>query len=597
MRTILLPALLLATAAAAAPQAAPVNLADSADVTKRASLLDMDTDAADRLFALRIAIMGRGATPLILDLLNAAPGSDTGQASIPVRIISSLAGGAGGTASNYGSAFPSSGTAAGYTDGTNMQGARVYDADTGAGTHYTLGVVLQKAASGGPVLFGTSTDPISITCVSGCGGAAAFSDNAAFSFGSTSIGNMGAVVDDTATNAVAENSAGAPRMTPQRGLHANLRNASGTEVGTAGAPLRVDPTGTTTQPISASSLPLPTGAALDATLTGGTARTKITDGTNNAALASAAPAGTEQGLIVRNVPSGTQGISASSLPLPTGAATSAIQTDGTQRTKITDGTNNAAVKAASTAAAAADPSLVVALHPTSPLPTGTNSIGTVQPGNTANTTPWLVTANAGTGTFAVNQTQVNGVAVSVGRGVVDTGTQRVMGAQARTYSAGTTAKTATAAGTGVFFNICGSATQTVRVQRIEVSGTVATAAVYGDVVLKKTSAATTAGTATTLTNAPHDSTSAAGTAVAKFYTVLGTAGASVGVISAKGDTFQITAAATITLPVAKLSFLDPNRDAVESVVLRGTAQCLELSFGTTTTNAPTLQVYVSWTEE
>lgn len=34
------------------------------------------------------------------------------------------------------------------------------------------------------------------------------------------------------------------------GLHANLRNTAGTEVGTAAAPVRVDPTGTTTQPVS-----------------------------------------------------------------------------------------------------------------------------------------------------------------------------------------------------------------------------------------------------------------------------------------------------------------------------------------------------------
>jgi hypothetical protein len=43
--------------------------------------------------------------------------------------------------------------------------------------------------------------------------------------------------------------------------HVELVNSSGTEIGTSGAPARVDPTGTTTQPISATSLPLPTGAA------------------------------------------------------------------------------------------------------------------------------------------------------------------------------------------------------------------------------------------------------------------------------------------------------------------------------------------------
>lgn len=45
--------------------------------------------------------------------------------------------------------------------------------------------------------------------------------------------------------------------------------------------------------------------------------------------------------------------------------------------KLTDGTNVPAAKAASTAAIATDPSLVVALSPNSPIPTGTNNIGGV----------------------------------------------------------------------------------------------------------------------------------------------------------------------------------------------------------------------------
>lgn len=81
----------------------------------------------------------------------------------------------------------------------------------------------------------------------------------------------------------------------------------------------------------------------------------------------------------------TQPISAASLPLPALAATSTKQSDGTQKTqvvdgsgnvqpagdtaarainqKVTDGTNTAAVKAASTAPAATDASLVVANSP------------------------------------------------------------------------------------------------------------------------------------------------------------------------------------------------------------------------------------------
>lgn len=51
--------------------------------------------------------------------------------------------------------------------------------------------------------------------------------------------------------------------------------------------------------------------------------------------------------------------------LPTGAATSANQTNGTQQAKITDGTNLATIKAASTASVTTDTSLVVAISPNS----------------------------------------------------------------------------------------------------------------------------------------------------------------------------------------------------------------------------------------
>ncbi len=75
--------------------------------------------------------------------------------------------------------------------------------------------------------------------------------------------------------------------------------------------------------------------------------------------------------------------------------------------KITDGTNTTAVKAASTAAIATDPSAVVALSPNSPLPTGSNTIG-------------ALTANQ-----SVNVAQINGVAPLMGAGNTGTGSQRV----------------------------------------------------------------------------------------------------------------------------------------------------------------------------
>lgn len=72
-------------------------------------------------------------------------------------------GGAGGTASNVNSAIPTSATAAGFSDGTNMQLARVFDADSGAGTQYVEGVMLRGSASGGSIELGNSTNPLQVS--------------------------------------------------------------------------------------------------------------------------------------------------------------------------------------------------------------------------------------------------------------------------------------------------------------------------------------------------------------------------------------------------------------------------------------------------
>lgn len=55
-------------------------------------------------------------------------------------------------------------------------------------------------------------------------------------------------------------------------------DASGVPVGTPTNPLKIDPTGTTTQPISASSLPLPTGAATESKQDTGNASLASIDG-------------------------------------------------------------------------------------------------------------------------------------------------------------------------------------------------------------------------------------------------------------------------------------------------------------------------------
>jgi hypothetical protein len=169
--------------------------------------------------------------------------------------------------------------------------------------------------------------------------------------------------------------------------------------------------------------------------------------------------------------------------------------------------------------------------------------------------------------------------------------------QKATYIAATALKTATAAGTTPFFSICGSATKTVRIQRVEFDYTVATAAVHADPRLQKTSTATSGGTATALTAVPLDSNSAAATAsLVNFYTALPTSGTVVGTIGIQMRWAQITATVTAGSATTRTMVMDPARET-EAVVLRGTGQCLQGSFGTTTTNAPTMTVLVAWTEE
>ena len=59
-------------------------------------------------------------------------------------------------------AIPAFSTLIGGSDGTNLRPLRAFDLDTGGGQQWILGVGLRKAAGGGSVEFGTSSDPIRI---------------------------------------------------------------------------------------------------------------------------------------------------------------------------------------------------------------------------------------------------------------------------------------------------------------------------------------------------------------------------------------------------------------------------------------------------
>jgi hypothetical protein len=147
------------------------------------------------------------------------------------------------------------------------------------------------------------------------------------------------------------------------------------------------------QAITAASLPLPTGAATSANQTNGNQETQLVQGGNTATVSAAGALKVDGSAVTQ--------------PVSIGAAVTVTQGNhGTAAqgwfTEITDGTNGpAAVKAASTAAAAADPSLVVALSPNSPLPSGTNALGSVTVTGTS-AVSGTVTANQGTANSLAN---------------------------------------------------------------------------------------------------------------------------------------------------------------------------------------------------
>lgn len=123
----------------------------------------------------------------------------------------------------------------------------------------------------------------------------------------------------------------------------------------------------------------------------------ITQGGNTAAVSAASALKTDSSAV-------TQPISASALPLPTGASTSALQTTMSGQMPATLGQK--AMAASFAVAIASDQSAV---------PASQSGTWTVQPGNTANATPWLSTISQGGNSAAVsasNALKVDGSAVT-----------------------------------------------------------------------------------------------------------------------------------------------------------------------------------------
>lgn len=186
----------------------------------------------------------------------------------------------------------------------------------------TFGTPIMGADLSGNELLIAAIDPATrrlLVDPGSAGGGTAVVDESTFTPATTSLTPVGGARLDAPSD-VANGDAGVARITPQRGLHSNLRKNDGTELGIVTAPLRTDPTGTTTQPVSAASLPLPSGAATSAKQDTEIASLASIDGKipaqGQALMAASSP------VVIASNQSAVP-VSASALPLPSGAATEA----------------------------------------------------------------------------------------------------------------------------------------------------------------------------------------------------------------------------------------------------------------------------------
>lgn len=126
---------------------------------------------------------------------------------------------------------------------------------TGASTssNQTSGTQKTQIVDGSGNVVASTTNSLNVNC-SNCSTAPASSpDEAAFTAGTSVLAPGGGFFQTSPTsNPLTNGQQGMWQLTANRAGFVNLRNASGTEIGTAGTPLRVDPVGTTAQPVSQS---------------------------------------------------------------------------------------------------------------------------------------------------------------------------------------------------------------------------------------------------------------------------------------------------------------------------------------------------------
>lgn len=159
-----------------------------------------------------------------------------------------------------------------------------------------------------------------------------------------------------------------------------------------------------------------------------------------------------------------------------------------------------------------------------------------------------------------------------------------------TYSAGIVGLVPPTTPTDIF-TLTGSATKTVKITNLILSGT-RTTATHTDILLLKRNTANSGGTSTTPTAVSYDSLDTAATAVVRAYTVNPTTGALVGNIKVQKVFIPTTTATGYSLFEYKFV---PGYN--KPITLRGTNEVLALNLNSTTVAGNNFDITIEWTEE
>jgi hypothetical protein len=350
---------------------------------------------------------------------------------------------------------------------------------------------------------------------------------------------------------------------------------------------------TETQPVSLASIPLATGASTSALqTTGNSSLASIDAGIPNAlgaaVIASSMPVNIASDQVVP--------VSASALPLPSGASTSALQGTGNTSLSSIDTKLTSQATAAKQDILLAELQLKADLTETQPV-----SLASVPLPAGAATSALQTTGNSSLSSIDGKIPSLGQALMAASSPVVIASNQSTLPVQSgdslkNTYTAAVQSLVVAATPTDIF-TITGSASSVVKIRKIVVSA-IQTTSTIQSVSLLKRSTANTAGTSTTQTNVPHDSTNAAATATARSYTANPTLGTLVGRLAVRKLYISAILAAN-NGQFAPGNFVEFIYDQLgkEPLVLRGTSEVIAVNLPGVTLAGSSFDIFVEWTEE